>query len=109
MDCLKQEKSPRSVPDLAEVPKYLKKYDLNLEVVLDQVVVAKDGKVVPHEAASNIAWDAEFFYNDEFTSVAKQYEIIGVPTLYFINKEGIIKLVENSVPKDFEKILLEGK
>ena len=42
---------------------------------------------------------------DSDSSVAEGYEIIGVPTFYFINKEGIINDVQHELPSNYDQIL----
>ena len=41
---------------------------------------------------------------DEKSEVAETYELIGVPTFYFVNEDGIVTDVEHSLPKDLEKV-----
>jgi len=43
---------------------------------------------------------------DEGSKVAEDYNIIGVPTFFFVGSDGIIKAVEYFIPDDYEKILL---
>jgi peroxiredoxin len=42
---------------------------------------------------------------DDTSAVAQDYSILGVPTYYFINKDGIVKAIEHAIPDDIEKIL----
>lgn len=42
---------------------------------------------------------------DEKAEVADAYGLIGVPTYYFINKEGIVEAVEHSLPEQINEIL----
>jgi len=44
---------------------------------------------------------------DEESKVAEDYGIIGIPTFFFVGKDGIIKAVEHSIPDDYEKILMQ--
>lgn len=60
-----------------EVEAYVKAYDITLDVFLDQ------------EAA-----------------LAEQYHIIGVPTFFFVNKEGLVTAVKHGLPDDYQEILL---
>lgn len=46
---------------------------------------------------------------DVDSAVAEQYGIIGVPTFFFVDRSGIVKSVEHSLPEDFEKILLSSE
>jgi peroxiredoxin len=48
--------------------------------------------------------DLEVFL-DKDQSVAEQYAIIGVPTFYFLNKDGIIRAIEHEIPSNYEEIL----
>ena len=42
---------------------------------------------------------------DEKAQVAEDYNIFGLPTYYFINKEGVIVAVEHGIPENYEEIL----
>lgn len=42
---------------------------------------------------------------DQESKVSDQYELVGVPTFFLINKEGIVKSVVHSLPEDYEAIL----
>lgn len=41
---------------------------------------------------------------DEESSLSEPYGLIGVPTFYFINKDGMIKSVNHSIPENYEEI-----
>lgn len=43
---------------------------------------------------------------DEESSLEEPYGIIGVPTLFFINQEGVVKAVKHSLPADVEKLFM---
>ena len=58
-------------------------------------------QVRAHVDKNKIPFDV---FLDEKTSVAEDYEIIGVPTFFFINKEGTVKAVEHYLPKDYDAI-----
>lgn len=45
---------------------------------------------------------------DESTEIAGEYEIVGVPTFFFINREGVILDVKNALPDDYQEILLRS-
>lgn len=60
-----------------EVGAYLKKTNMNLNVFLD-----------------------------EDTSLAETYGIIGVPTFLLVNKDGIVKQIDHTLPENYEEILL---
>ena len=42
---------------------------------------------------------------DHDSSVAEAYGIIGVPTFYLINKQGVIQDVQHGLPENYEEIL----
>ena len=42
---------------------------------------------------------------DEDSSVSNDYSIVGVPTFFLINKEGIVKSVKHLLSEDYQKIL----
>lgn len=42
---------------------------------------------------------------DENNSVSEEYGIIGVPTFYFINKDGMVNVVEHALPENYDEIL----
>lgn len=42
---------------------------------------------------------------DKDSKVAEQYNIVGVPTFIFVNKEGKVQAVEHSIPRNYEAIL----
>ena len=60
----------------AVVKKYVEKYKVTLEVFLDE---------------------------DEGES--EKYDIIGVPTFFFVNKEGVIKEILHQLPENYDEIL----
>ena len=60
-------------------------------------------KIEGYIAANNISFDV---FLDENAETAKKYNIVGVPTFFFINKEGTILDVKNALPDDYQKILL---
>jgi len=45
---------------------------------------------------------------DEESSVASDYSILGVPTFFLVNKEGIIKSVKHALPEDYQSILTKN-
>ena len=61
-------------------------------------------KVSEYINANNISFD---IFIDESTETANAYEIVGVPTFFFINREGFIIDVKNILPDDYQKILLD--
>jgi peroxiredoxin len=52
-----------------------------------------------HKAALDV-------FLDQDEGVAGQYHIIGVPTFFFVNKEGIIIAVKHELPDNYQEILL---
>jgi len=48
--------------------------------------------------------DIEVFLDQE-QLISEEYGIVGVPTFYFVNKDGIIKAVEHEIPSNYEEIL----
>ena len=53
---------------------------------------------------NEIKFDA---FLDENNEVSDKYAIVGVPTLYFVNKKGIINDVEHAFPENYEAILAQ--
>jgi peroxiredoxin len=43
---------------------------------------------------------------DRNKKVAKNYRIVGVPTFFFVNKEGNVVAAEHTLPRNYEEILL---
>ena len=49
---------------------------------------------------------------DEESTVAEQYKLVGVPTFFFVDKNGMVRGVEHSLPENYEEFFgekLEGK
>ena len=44
---------------------------------------------------------------DEESVVSERYEVIGVPTFYFVDEGGIVLDVQHSFPEDLEKVFSE--
>lgn len=44
---------------------------------------------------------------DEESSLAEEYGVVGIPAFYFVDEEGVIKAVENSLPENYDEIFLE--
>ena len=42
---------------------------------------------------------------DESNSVAEEYGLVGVPTFYLIDKQGIVRDVQHAMPENYEAIL----
>lgn len=45
---------------------------------------------------------------DEESSLSDKYALVGVPTFIFIDKEGIVRAVEHSLPENYTEILKMG-
>jgi peroxiredoxin len=61
----------------AEVRAYLKKYNVTFDVVVD-----------------------------EEGSVTEKYHIVGVPTFFFIDKQGVVRAVDHALDEDYEKMFV---
>ena len=46
---------------------------------------------------------------DEESTVAEQYKLVGVPTFFFVDKNGIVRGVEHSLPENYEEFFAEKK
>lgn len=64
------------------------------------------GEVKAHLAKNKIDFDV---FLDEESSLSEPYGIIGVPTFYFLDDQGVVKAVEHSIPDNYEEILLKKK
>jgi len=60
-------------------------------------------KVRDYIDANNISFE---IFIDESTEIAKLYKIVGVPTFFFVSREGLIMDVKNALPDDYQKLLL---
>ena len=65
--------------DVRSIPRYVQQYNIKHEVALDTD-----------------------------SAVADKYGIVGVPTFYFVDKSGVIKLMEHELPENYGEILGEG-
>lgn len=72
-----------------------------IKTILVDVGEARSG-VESYLADHSITLDV---FLDESSSVAQEYSLLGVPTFYLVNKEGIIKSVEHSLPENYTDIL----
>ncbi len=45
---------------------------------------------------------------DEDQKLAEEYGLIGVPTFFFINKNGVTQAVEHRLLENYEEILLKS-
>ena len=46
---------------------------------------------------------------DQEEKVSDLYNLVGVPTFFFIDKEGLVRLVEHSLPESYEKTFADKK
>jgi len=76
----------------------------NIKVILVDIQESSRNVRVYLEKNKN---DMEVFL-DVDSSVASEYGVIGVPTFFFVDQQGVVKAVEHDIPKEYEKILLEG-
>ena len=63
-------------------------------------------EVKAHLEKGKIGFDV---FLDQDSSLSEPYGIIGVPTFYFLDDQGIVKAVEHSIPGNYEEILLRKK
>ena len=76
----------------------------NIKIVL--VDVGENAKQVnAYVDAHKIDFDV---FLDEQQVVSLEYSIVGVPTFFFINNEGVIQAVEHFLPDNYEEILSNG-
>lgn len=54
----------------------------------------------------NIAMDV---FLDEDSAVSEEYDLIGVPTFYFVDENGIVAEVAHSLPKDLEAVFAKSE
>ncbi|OGX06520.1 MAG: hypothetical protein A2Z88_04520 [Omnitrophica WOR_2 bacterium GWA2_47_8] len=62
-------------------------------------------QVKPFVAKNKIGFDVVL---DENSEVAESYNIIGVPTFFFIDKDGTVRAVEHFLPEDYSKYFGNG-
>ena len=62
-------------------------------------------EVRPHIQKNKIGFEV---FLDEDTSLAEAYGIIGVPTFFLLNKDGMVQAVEHELPQDYEQLLLKS-
>ncbi len=75
--------------------------DKGIQIIL--VDIEENAKVVnSYVKRYKILYDV---FLDEESKVAQDYNIIGIPTFFFVGKDGIIKAIEHSIPGNYEKIL----
>ena len=67
------------------------------------VDVGEDASQVQQYATKNQITTEIFL--DEDSSLSEQYGVLGVPTFFFVNQNGVIKGMEHSLPMDYEKIV----
>ncbi|MBI5416128.1 MAG: redoxin domain-containing protein, partial [Candidatus Omnitrophica bacterium] len=42
---------------------------------------------------------------DQDSAVAESYDVVGVPTFYLIDSDGVVRGVDHSLPGNYEEIL----
>jgi len=73
------------------------------EIKLVLVDVGENLEVVQNYIEKN---DITFeIFLDEKNQLAESYGIVGIPTFFFINQEGIVKEMGHSLPENYEEIL----
>ncbi len=72
-----------------------------IKVVL--VDVGEEEEAVRRYAQSNNIGMTIFL--DETTSVAEEYGLVGVPTFYLVDKQGIVRHVDHAMPENYEAVL----
>ncbi|MDP8212289.1 MAG: TlpA disulfide reductase family protein [Candidatus Zapsychrus exili] len=75
----------------------------NIEIVLVDLGESKS-QVKSYVEGNNIDYDV---FLDTEGVLSEVYGIVGLPTFYFVNKNGIIKASEHGIPDNYESILLE--
>ena len=72
-----------------------------IQIVL--VDVGEEAEDVRHYLQSNnIAMDV---FLDKDSSVSESYGIVGVPTFYFVDQEGVVRDVQHTLPENYEEIV----
>jgi peroxiredoxin len=72
-----------------------------IKIVL--VDVGEEEEAVRRYAQSNNIGMTIFL--DESNSVSEEYGLVGVPTFYLVDKEGIVRDVQHAMPEDYEAML----
>lgn len=61
-----------------------------------------EGDVRQYLQKSNIAMDV---FLDTDSSVSESYGVMGIPTFYLVDREGIVRDVQHSLPENYEEIV----
>ena len=76
--------------------------DKGIQVIL--VDIGEDAKMVnSYVKRYKVPYDVLL---DEESKVAEDYRIIGIPTFFFVDRNGVIKAIEHSIPDNYEQILM---
>jgi peroxiredoxin len=87
------------LPDLSKEKAVMKKNGIELILVdLDEPLE----KVKSYMKKSRVDLDVLI---DKNSKTAKKYAVSGVPSLYFIDKKGVIKAVKHRLPNNYKKLL----
>jgi len=62
-------------------------------------------KVEQYLSVNGVTFDCFLDQSDE---LSREYDLVGVPTFFFINRDGIIVAAENVLPKNYNGILLSS-
>lgn len=93
---------PHCRRELTELNK--KKTVLEKKGIKVAIVDVGEGEDVVRRYAQNNNIGMTIFL-DESTSVAEEYGLVGVPTFYLVDKQGIVRHVDHAMPEDYEAIL----
>lgn len=93
---------PHCRVQLAEIQKNLNVFESE-DVRLLLVDLGEEADVVK-EFLADEGLDLDIFLDIE-AKVADEYALIGVPTFYFVNSDGIVIDVKHSFPKDYKNVL----
>ncbi len=61
-------------------------------------------QVNKHVEKNNIPFDVLL---DEDSEVSEEYNIIGVPTFFFVNEAGVVTTVEHALPENLDKVFTQ--
>ena len=93
-------------PHCREELKYLNENSAQFETKGIKIILVDLGdnanQVKAYVKKNGIKFDT---FLDEQSSSADDYGIVGVPTFFFLDKDGTIQQVEHSLPDDYEKVL----
>jgi peroxiredoxin len=76
-----------------------------IKIILVDVGEQKD-QVKDYSEQRRITLDV---FLDEDSSVASDYSVVGVPTFFLIDKEGVVKSIKHALPQDYQELLTQAK